>query len=303
MKYLVRPYLVLVAYVLKQMPLQGGDAEHSVLVKGLDMALLARMKDAQSRESDQTIDEVESELDLAFADKPKKRTRDEMVAELKASRGIAGGAKEVESEDALEKAKTAGRFKPIGFKPIGKASVKGKEKEVPEGEEKKRRKKKVKVVEAPVAAAPILPTPVAAPVVPPAALLPDNDDEFDIFGGAGEYKGLDSDSDDEVEPSTTALPPPPPLAASKRKYFDDEDDDEAMASTAPSSVRNLAAAQAAGEDGEEEESTEAKPMRLQGLSGSTAPSARDLLDMDAAAEKAEKRKAVRPFCSPRSRSN
>lgn len=293
MKYLVRPIPPFLVFLLTPLTPQGGDAEHSVLVKGLDMALLARMKEEQSRESDQTIEEVESELDSALAEKPKKRTRDEMVAELKALRGVVGGANEVESEDALEKAKTARRFKPIGFKPIGKGSVKGKEKEVPEGGEKKRRKKKVKVVEAPVAA----PTPVATIAPPTVPLLADDDDEFDIFGGAGEYKGLDSDSDDEAKPSTT-LPPPPPLAASKRKYFDDEDDDRAMASTAPSSVRNLAAAQAAGEDGEEEEVTEARPMRLQGLSGSMAPSARDLLDMDAAAEKAEKRKAVRSIPLP-----
>ena len=119
------------------------------------------------------------------------------------------------------------------------------------------------------------------------------------FGGAGDYKGLDSDSDDD---SPAAKPTPAPLpgagattAGEKRKYFDDDPEDAFLETTAPSSVSNLAAAQAEAaakaEDGKEE--GEERPVRLEPLSGSSLPSVRDLLDMDKAAEKEEQRLAVR----------
>ncbi|KAK4698267.1 hypothetical protein P7C70_g8014, partial [Phenoliferia sp. Uapishka_3] len=284
----------------EQMKYLGGDAEHSVLVKGLDMALLERMKHEQSRDSDQTLEDVEDELDRALFEKPKKRTRDEMVAELKASRGssAAGPVVPKDEEASLEKAKAAGRFKPIN-----KPSTKGKEKEkVPEVGEKKRRKKKVKVVEGSMPPPP-LPVKAAAPSkvsVPPPPMFDDGDDDGDIFGDVGDYKGLsDSDDDDDDDSATKPKPkptiPPPPSdssAATKRKYFDDDEEDAFLASTAPSSVTNLAAEQAARDaKGEQEEDSEEVPMKLTPLSGSSLPSVRDLLDMDKAAEKEELRKA------------
>ncbi|KAM0749267.1 hypothetical protein T439DRAFT_326995 [Meredithblackwellia eburnea MCA 4105] len=320
----------------EQMKYLGGDAEHSVLVKGLDMALLERMKFQQSLEADQSIDDIEAELDKAITEKPKKRTRDEMIADLKAARGGVqasepAAANKVEEEDGLEKAKAAGRFKPIA------KSAKGKEKEkVKDGELKKRKKKKAKVeVEqgpppAPIITDPSNPSPSSSNQLPTSlplkssqlAALATDDADDDIFGGVGEYDGLGSDSDDsdgeaKKRPSpangaSSSTTQPPSLVTGSKpkppKYFDDDDDDEdpGRRTTAPSAVSNLAAAigdaaaaassssskNAGGAGGNEnEEEDDERPMRLQPLTGSSVPSVRDLLEMDKAAEKEELRKA------------
>ncbi|GAA5825127.1 hypothetical protein JCM11251_006108 [Rhodosporidiobolus azoricus] len=269
----------------KQLAYLGGDAQHSILVKGLDMALLERMKHEQAKEADKDLDDVEGELDRALEAGPpddtakkveekagggkKKKTRDELLAEMKAMRsggGAAGGAG----------AEKDSRFKPLGVTDKGK----GKEAAAPLGSgwkkvaaapaagepEKKLRKKKKKVFPAPASAAeasasnfagsssapaavtPKLPSPAAPPPPPPAD--DDDDDDDDIFGGAGDYKGLDSDTDeDDSKPSSAAAPPPAAVssASSKRKYFDDVEDDSAPISTAPSAVTDLAAKQAAAD--------------------------------------------------------
>ncbi|KAL8286693.1 hypothetical protein RQP46_004221 [Phenoliferia psychrophenolica] len=302
----------------EQMKYLGGDAEHSVLVKGLDMALLERMRSQHSLSSDLSISQVEDELDRVLTEKPKKRTRDEMVAELKAKRESGPAGEEEEEggkpkEKSLEEAVKAGRFKPIN-KPSATSKGKAKEKEEGGGEKKRRKKKRPDATAASGSMAPPpLPSSKLAPPPPsPAVVLPPGfDEDDDIFGDAGDYKGLDSDSDDDAAPSSSLpIPPPPPTASSsstttKRKYFDDDDDDEdsSMATTAPTSVSKLAAASAehaaraaapsvGGEgDDEGEGEGEAVPMRLQPLSGSALPSVRELLDMDAAAEKEELRKA------------
>jgi IK cytokine len=281
------------------------------------MALLERMKHKQANESDKTLEDVEDELDRALLEKPKpakggKRTRDEMIAELKASRsgagdlGVPGGA-----GDGLEKVKKDPRFKPIAKLEAGVSRAKEKEvgwKPV-EGEKKRRKKKRVKVDDPSVPVNTPLAPPAALPLPIPVPTIDLDDDEFDIFGDAGDYKGLDTDSDDDdaltaaksktptsaPAPSTTTLP-------AKRSYFDDEDEESISLSTAPSAVTNLAATSAraskntaGGSDGEQEQDDggEGRPMRLQPLSGSAIPSVRDLLDLDAAQEKEEKRKEVR----------
>ncbi|GAA6011811.1 hypothetical protein JCM10207_004252 [Rhodosporidiobolus poonsookiae] len=325
----------------------GGDAEHTVLVKGLDHALLERMKHEQARKAEAELDDVEDELDRTLSSArgaaapveddaaPKKaKTRDELIAELKARKaGAAGGE---EGRDA--------RFKPVGGGAADKGKGKEKEGAAPLGAgwkklgapapaaaagtgEKKLRKKKKKVVDpapAPAAStstsssAPSAPAaPASAPVLPPASApappafapdpLPDFDDDDDIFGDAGEYKGLESDSDSDADAAPKPAAPPAPVAAaaaasSKRKYFSDDDSDTEGISTAPSAVTDLAAKQAAANavgasrrrggqgEGEEDEEEEDVPMRLEGLSG-RGPSARDLLEMDKAAEAEEQRKA------------
>ncbi|GAA5993849.1 hypothetical protein JCM11641_000955 [Rhodosporidiobolus odoratus] len=229
----------------KQMQYLGGDAQHSILVKGLDMSLLERMKHDQAKQAEAALDDVEDELDRAMkagpstgastgaAAEPVKnskmqkktgKSRDELLAELKAMR--AGGAPAIEKEEPAEKKDS--RFKPLG----GGGPDKGKGKEQPaplgngwkkvasqpaEGEKKKRKKKKVV---APTAAAdtatasvktspPQLTKPPPSAGPPGASIGADDEDDDDIFGGAGDYQGLDSDSD-----SDSAASKPPPLALS-----------------------------------------------------------------------------------------
>ncbi|SCV70373.1 BQ2448_1767 [Microbotryum intermedium] len=296
----------------EKMKYLGGDAEHTVLVKGLDMALLERMKAQQAASADHILEDVEDELDLVLAGKAKKaeekkkRTRDDLIAELKASKGgiKAGGA-------AGGERVTDPRFKPVGFKPIGQSS------EIESKKKKKKKKVKPTTVEAGASAdatastnAPesSKPLPIPQPTIDVEA-----DDDFDIFGDAGEYKGLDTDSDDDDDDkgdkgtatkkdssSEQIVAPLGHVAAVKMSYFnDDEDeDDDVGRSTAPNSVTNLADSKPTAkrtdsngivEEGEEEEEGE-RSMRLQPLSKSAIPNVKELLAMDAAAEKEEKRK-------------
>ncbi|POY73275.1 hypothetical protein BMF94_3609 [Rhodotorula taiwanensis] len=350
-----------------QMKYLGGDEHHSILVKGLDIALLEREKAKLAGKAESELENVEDELDAAFetaatavgpaspplppaagpsrqqkasnagpSTKKRAKTRDELIAEMKAMRaGAAGGG---------GPAVTESRFKPIGGSSVDK---KGKGKEGPtsasggwkavgadatggEGEKKKRKKRKV------VPAAAAAEEPAAEPATAPAAgsvaeaaaeqteaapaqapLLPsgpppvvDIDDDFDIFGDAGDYKGLDTDEDEDAGSAAASNKPPPPLppvsAAGKRKYFDDDDDEEdaIQTSTAPGGMGDSAAKQAAadaaaqsgraaggdGADGQADEEAEAPPMRLEGLSGA-GPSVKELLEMDKAAEAEEKRQA------------
>lgn len=362
-------------------PSQGGDEHHSILVKGLDIALLERKKAELAQRADQDLGDVEDELDAAFEnpapprehsgspaafegaspvagssrDAGKKRggkTRDELLAELRAMR--TGGAAAAPG-GATEGYRSSGSPAESRFKPIGASSAdkKGKGKEAagasgtgggwkavgasgdaPAGEKKKRKKRKVAPAEAaeasgttaaeskapaPEPAAATAP-PAAAPIVPPA---PDDiDDDMDIFGGVGDYKGLDTDEDSDAE----AAPAPVPAAESanpletasggKRKYFDDDDEEDAVqTSTAPGGLGDLAAKQAAadaaaaagagarsgladpaGGEGDEQEGEEGsgarRPVRLEGFSGS-GPSVKELLELDKAREAEEKRQAVR----------
>lgn len=233
-------------------PTQGGDAHHSVLVKGLDHALLARKKHEAALEADAELEDVEDALDEAFEAAPapapapsaaakKGKSRDDLLAELKAMR--AGAAAELGPASAVEgqeEPKKDSRFKPIG------ADRKGKGKEVPAasggagwkavgaaggdaaGEKKRRKKKKVAPAgeggaSAPAAAEPTPakePTPPPTkPTLPPQPAPDDFDDDADIFGDVGEYGGLGSDSDDDDEAagaSSTRQPPPRPAATAER---------------------------------------------------------------------------------------
>ncbi|KAG8706848.1 hypothetical protein FRC08_000827 [Ceratobasidium sp. 394] len=127
----------------------GGDATHTVLVKGLDFALLE-----QNRARDQAPEGLDDDLESAFLGKPtttdtipttsdpptngaKKRTRAELLAELQRSREADAGSSQnaaraptrEEELAALERAKQAGKFKPIGassFAPVEKKKKKKK---------------------------------------------------------------------------------------------------------------------------------------------------------------------------------
>ncbi|KAI0369157.1 hypothetical protein BV20DRAFT_914148, partial [Pilatotrama ljubarskyi] len=221
----------------------GGDSEHTVLVKGLDFALLeqARARAAAEAAATEDVSLEQAYLESAAA-QPKKRTREEILRELKSKRGGAGGGggedaaaekavKQAAADKALEEAKKAGKFKPIGFKPVGGAPEKGekakrkKKAKAGEPEENGERKKKRKVTaasaqdqaaqqanaasstagqsESKVAEGA---QPEAGPSKPPPAPEPEPvDEDFDIFADAGEYTGVDlgdeSDDSDAERPA------------------------------------------------------------------------------------------------------
>ncbi|KAJ7696578.1 hypothetical protein B0H17DRAFT_402130 [Mycena rosella] len=288
----------------------GGDSDHSILVKGLDVALLEQNK---AKASLSTVDD--DSLEQAFmavaseATVPKKRTREDMVRELKEKRGIkptAAATTEPKSTDnALEAAKKQGKFKPIGFKPIGAGTEKLKKKKVKadgtEGERKKK-KRKVEAVEEKgagdqtqsLAPTPQVagPTPIASSSIP---VPPEDDipDDFDIFAGAGEYEGIDLGDDEDEEETPAEKPDNPDLeegeepAPAPRKWFeDDEPDPLPSSSKLPLPRVDDKPPLPPGEDDEEGELEQ--PTRLVPLTSSALPSIKDLLAMDKAANSSEK---------------
>ncbi|KAL0247539.1 hypothetical protein I308_103608 [Cryptococcus tetragattii IND107] len=178
----------------KQRAYLGGDAEHSVLVKGLDYALLAARKAELAREEADNMDEELEELGRG----------------LKGKRNV--GVKDDAAEEVNVKEEALGR----GFKSI--AQKKAELKVAMEEKKKKKKKKKVKV-ENNSTPAPVISQPTGMPkdigtvqsveevhpitkLAPPP--LPESDEDEDIFGGVGEYDlkaaaGPESDSDDEDE--------------------------------------------------------------------------------------------------------
>ncbi|TFK90158.1 hypothetical protein K466DRAFT_574416 [Polyporus arcularius HHB13444] len=214
----------------------GGDSQHTVLVKGLDFALLEQNRARVAAETAATEDVSLEQAFLESTAQPKKRTKAEILSELKSKRGAgvpsAATAAAAAADKALEEAKKAGKFKPIGFKPVGSGAEKGadgkvkRKKKVKAGEleENVERKKKRKVA----ADATPAPTPASVPseqvqegqasatssgdvaenvpvagpstTKPTATPIPEPepvDEDFDIFAGAGEYTGIDLGDDDE----------------------------------------------------------------------------------------------------------
>ena len=218
-----------------------------MLVKGLDFALLEQTRARVAEETAATEDVSLEQAFLESSTQPKKRTKEEILRELKSKRGAGAGAGSAstaptEADKALEEAKKAGKFKPIGFKPIGGGAEKGAEgkvkrkKKVKPGEleENGERKKKRKVAaeatsssttardtSAPVqrgqssepsAADTGAVTPVAGPSStskPPGPEAAPMDEDFDIFAGAGEYTGVDLGDDDDGSDDDESKPRPP----------------------------------------------------------------------------------------------
>lgn len=187
-------------------------------------------------------------LEQAFTElvaQPKKRTREEILRDLKSKRSEAGpSVKEpaVPADEAFVDAKNAGKFKPIGFKPIGgsgAADGKAKRKKTvkagkTEGDgERKKKKRKVGAETEPEAAAPEPSTDVrrskeeAIPSAGPSTTSPSKpaldpkpepvDEDFDIFADAGEYTGIDLGDDDEGSDDE------PPARLSHRERRDEEE--------------------------------------------------------------------------------
>ncbi|OXG16204.1 hypothetical protein C366_03912 [Cryptococcus neoformans Tu401-1] len=175
----------------KQRAYLGGDAEHSVLVKGLDYALLAARKAELAREEAEDVDEELEELGRGL--KGKKN---------------AGVEKDI-AEEEKAKQEALGR----GFKSI--AQKKAEAKAAVGGKKKKKKKAKVESIDASAPAAsqatdmpkdtettkPVEETQTVTKLAPP---LPESDEDENIFGDVGEYDlraaaGPESDSDDEDE--------------------------------------------------------------------------------------------------------
>ncbi|GLB41695.1 putative ergosterol biosynthesis ERG4/ERG24 family protein [Lyophyllum shimeji] len=342
-----------------QRPYLGGDGAHSVLVKGLDMALVEQNRAraaALSTEDDESLERAflegtsaspsASPATEAQTQPPKKRTREELLRELKEKRAqtrTPEGQAQVKAKTAeeearlLEQAKQAGKFRPIGFKPVGAASAgaepgKVKKKKKVEGEaqgEGERKKKKRKVVEdgAKDGATPSTtvttgttttetqpaPPPQPAPEPEPEALPMD----FDIFADAGEYEGLQLDSETEGEAAEPSKPrpegeetvqeQPEEEKAPPRRWIDTGSPElEPAPSSKPDLLSSVLGTTATTttttsksasvpkeperEPGEEDEGDEQPPARLVPLASSALPSIKDFLAMEEAASGGGKRR-------------
>jgi hypothetical protein len=255
----------------------GGDLESTHLVKGLDFKLLERIRkgedvyaekkpDAKPAEPEAEVD-VDDEFDkleeqeITAVEKTKtekkkgqlstvalapgkKRTRDQILAELKASREAA----KAKQEPAL-----GDRFRKIGAKQMPGTRLerdsKGREVLiiVDEDGHEKRKVRKVQASQAgdDTTNGLLMPDKAAKPLgmeVPeqyrPKETPEEDDADIDIFDGVGDdydplagmdASGSDSDTDEEKEESVSKdnskagdMPPPPkPAAAQPRNYFKD----------------------------------------------------------------------------------
>ncbi|CAE6434259.1 unnamed protein product [Rhizoctonia solani] len=306
----------------------GGDATHSVLVKGLDFALLE-----QQLAREESRDDLDDDLEAAFQGEPiktssteepstatqsqgKKRSRAELLAELKQSRETnANGAKvstKEEEIEALERAKQAGKFKPMGsssFAPVEKK--KKKKKVIAEGKSQTKETKAnppdIGEKMAPPANIPnqepvttistkdVDATPVAGlkskadkitPSTPPTpapvpALLIEEIEDVDPFADAGDYEpDYGDDSDAEERPKDILQPA---AAPGRRNWFNDPEPE-------PEPAKPPTPPPKAPEETDPEPGP-ARSTRLEGLSSSAIPSISDFIAMDKEEEVREKKRA------------
>ena len=130
----------------EQIKYLGGDEKHSVLVKGLDFALLAQNKAKLAAAEGSNADD---DLEAAFqaSNQPSahesKKDRDSIIEALKQRRTAAAPALAKKADAGLPSSK----FKPIGFKPIGTgtSAAKADEPEFKYVNGKRMRKKKKKL--------------------------------------------------------------------------------------------------------------------------------------------------------------
>lgn len=277
----------------------GGDGDHSILVRGLDISLLEQNK-AKAGLSTEDDDSLEKAFQEASSIVPKKRTRADLITELKEKRGQStaesNGTKitSTAAEEArlLEEAKKKGKFKPIGFKPIGKPDDgEGKKKKVKGDGERKKKKRKVQADgdgestrDVQMASPSLQMSMSEAPLLPPAAEPePEIDDSFDIFTGAGEYEGIDmgEDDGDDDEPSRPNQDPLEKEEGSSlphRWVSTGESDQSSKANEILKSAASAPRVQEIEEGEEEEEAT-----RLIPLASSALPSIKEYLAMEKAA--------------------
>ncbi|KIL69286.1 hypothetical protein M378DRAFT_176190 [Amanita muscaria Koide BX008] len=307
----------------------GGDSDHSILVKGLDMALLEanKAKATALTEDDDVLEKAFAEEDIVPEAETvtKKRTREDLLRELKEKRGEAQTPnnhtqQKTAEEDVklLEEAKKAGKFKPIGFKPITEEKPKKKKvkNDAKEGERKKK-KRKVEGQESSMigqsAENDAQPSVVnASPAVPEARLMASMPkvktpkpepkplpDDFNIFGDVGEYEEPDLGDDEEEEHVDTkahgvktnaeelATTIPQRWIAMDEDELPDESSNHQQSpphQSPRSPIRGAASFAPQEEDMEQE-----KAARLEPLASSSLPSIKDFLAMQGAAEEEEKR--------------
>jgi len=298
----------------------GGDSDHSILVKGLDFALLkqnkARLASTSSKQDDEALEEVFAQnASTLSAPTSTKRSRADIIKELKEKRVNGGGSEQPKEEAVAGKPTDSSKFRPIGSKPIGTSTEeKVKKKKKKEGSEPKKKKRKVEpsTVDAGeeaglkrvatshppsvehAASSSALTKPIEAETA---------EDDFDIFADAGEYKGVEvgSDDDDDKESETGHERPshPGPSVAStadasappRRGWFDN-DAAELGSEQEPEAPPPKALAEQPTPIPEARVETEEEQLaRLAPLTSSAMPSIRDFLAMDEAVEKEEKRKA------------
>ncbi|KAI0766702.1 RED-like protein N-terminal region-domain-containing protein [Trametes elegans] len=252
----------------------GGDSEHTVLVKGLDFALLEQARARAAAETAATEDVSLEQAFLESAAQPKKRTRADILRELKSKRGVAAdgdgadGAAQAAADKALEEAKKAGKFRPIGFKPVGGAGAGAGDKSGKDGKRKKKakagapeengeRKKKRKLA---LTAATQGPPPAQKADVPP---VPGSSD-----ANASAQAEADPSGAAAAEKSAVTAPPPPPererepvdedfdIFADAGEYTGvdlGDDSDESDAGGAPAPKRED------GEEGEVQDDASSRP--------------------------------------------
>lgn len=298
----------------------GGDSDHSILVKGLDHALLEqnRARAANSTEDDDMLEQTFQSTSIE-SNKPKKRTREDLIRELKEKRAHGGsggeravplGATAEEEARLLEVAKKQGKFKPIGFKPIGGASEeKGKKKKTKgEGKDGERKKKKRKVeADGDKVKGEMLPpsgtaskvdqlVPSTSKVVEPEPAPPE---DFDIFADVGDYEELDDGDDDDDDgvheqgklggsprsPKLEDGEEPSSSATEARRWIASDEPDRIPHKAEPdTSTRGPGRSPPHRMEPEDDESEdEERPTRLIPLASSVLPSIKEFLAMEQAA--------------------
>ena len=227
---------------------------------------------------------------------PQKKSRQDLIRELKEKRGQHKPAESKVVDAGIEEAKKAGKFKPIGFKPIGGDSEGKKRKKEKEGGDKKKKKRKVeeakdRPAEASGSTKPSAPSVNAtlpekgklpAPELEPEPLDPD----FDIFAGVGEYTGevVDDEEEDEHPATEGSQEPPPDVDQPRGGWFE-----KPKSPTPPPREPTPPPAEEPSGTKDEEMEEEPTPVRLAPLVSSM--SVKDILAMDEAVAKEEKRKA------------
>jgi len=290
-------------------------------VKGLDFALLEQNK-ARSLNSADDDESLEKAFLAASSGEPstvpKKRTREDLIRELKEKRGSkptedASMSKTAEPESRLlEEAKQKGKFKPIGFKPIGDGDTKKKTKKKVETEgkngERKKKKRKVEVASKDVNGTAVdasekgsmLPPPVpskALETLPPAVSEPESlDEDFNIFADVGEYEGigLESDDDDYDNPKKSSdvnTPQEAEVPNIHRRWIGTDEPEYTPSANPPELLQKDSTEPSVSHslppEGEEEEE---QPTRLVPLASSTLPSIKEFLAMEKAAGSYGKKK-------------
>ena len=243
---------------------------------------------------------------------PNKRTREELIRDLKEQRARNAkqqGPKTADEEvRLLEEAKQKGKFKPIGFKPIGSTSEGKKKKEKRSADDVERKKKKRKVdIESSADKAsskddsslmPPPPIPTKAQVNPKTPEPEEPiDNDFNIFADAGEYEGIDvgddDDDDDEIVPQVSRKTEEKESTSSTapQRWIPDETEPPSSKPSIP--LPSKVATQSPPSSHKvvsEDEAEDDQPIRLVPLSSSALPSIKDFLAMEQAAGSYDKKK-------------